>query len=74
MVFGDAKPIKLSLMSDKEPKDALKPPFEAGSGLNALALREPLFSSYSSEPVSSSASAAESASGASATSVISSSS
>ena len=25
-------------MSDKEPKDALKPPFQAGSGLNALAM------------------------------------
>lgn len=41
MDFGHAKPIKLSLMSDKEPKDALKPHFEAGSGLNALANLKP---------------------------------
>ena len=27
-------------MCDKEPKDALKPPFQAGSGLNALAMQK----------------------------------
>ena len=36
--FGDAEHIKLSLMCDKEPKDALKQPFKAGSSLNVLAL------------------------------------
>ncbi|MBQ5765116.1 MAG: hypothetical protein IIW03_03125 [Clostridia bacterium] len=38
MDFGDAEHIKLSLMCDKEPKDTLKPPFKAGSSLNALAI------------------------------------
>ena len=35
--FGEAKLIRLTPMSDNEPKDAKKPPFKAGSGLNALA-------------------------------------
>ena len=35
--FGEAKRIRLSPMRDNEPKDAEKPPFKAGSGLNALA-------------------------------------
>ena len=33
--FGEAKHIRLSPMCDNEPKDAWKPPFWAGSGLNA---------------------------------------
>ena len=37
MDFGEAKLIRLTPMSVGEPKAAEKPPFKAGSGLNALA-------------------------------------
>jgi len=37
--FGDAKRVRLSPTSDKEPKAALKPPFWAGSKPNALAIQ-----------------------------------
>jgi len=37
MDFGEAEQIRLSPICDNEPKDALKQPFKAGSGLNALA-------------------------------------
>ncbi|MBQ9977021.1 MAG: hypothetical protein IJP21_00330 [Clostridia bacterium] len=35
--FGEAKLIRLTPMGVDEPKAAEKPPFKAGSGLNALA-------------------------------------
>ena len=35
--FGEAESIRLTPMGDNEPKGTLKPPFKAGSGLNALA-------------------------------------
>ena len=41
--FGEAKPIRLTPMGDNEPKAAEKPPFGAGSGLNALAKDAHLF-------------------------------
>ena len=37
MDFGEAKLIRLTPMGVGEPKAAEKPPFKAGSGLNALA-------------------------------------
>ena len=37
MDFGEAKPIRLTPMGTGEPKAARKPPFKAGSSLNALA-------------------------------------
>ena len=36
MDFGEAKRIRLTPIRDNEPKDTQKPPFKAGSGLNAL--------------------------------------
>ena len=42
MDFGEAEHIRLSPMGDNEPKDAEKPPFKAGSGLNSLATLKPL--------------------------------
>ncbi len=37
--FGEAEHIRRVPMCDNEPKDTEKSPFQAGSGLNALALR-----------------------------------
>ena len=37
MSFGEAKLIRLTPMCDNKPKATEKPPFKAGSGLNALA-------------------------------------
>ena len=36
--FGEANPIRLTPMGANEPKSAKKPPFKAGSILNALAI------------------------------------